>query len=340
MRKILIIKLRLIGDIIVSTPVYRNIKAYNQNCIVHVAVEKGYEAPLQNNPYIDNIISIDTSSLIGKITFLQGIRKEQYDKVINLHGGTTSGYFTLLSGAKERIGFDRRRYCYNRPLSFSHDGLNASMFYLKVLNEIGIPAPYRETEIFITESEKAEIRKRLTEQGVAGKFLLLHPAVKKKNDAWPAENYAMVLNSIATRYSTPIVLSCGPGQKEQVEAIEEKLNKPVAARFTSGLSLRHFLALIEQCSAIFCPDSAPMHIAAAFKKPMLALFGSISPEKWSYSYDGYHNICIDTMPCRAQCSPKNMLPECFEGKSPCQLQITPEMVLHTLEPLLQSIAKG
>ncbi len=340
MRKILIIKLRLIGDIIVSTPVYRNIKEHEPQSLLHVAVEKGYEAPLQQNPFIDKIIPVDTSSLRGKIAFIQRIRAEKYDLVLNLHGGTTSGYFTLLSGGKERAGFDRRRYCYNRPLSFSHEGLTASRFYLRVLNEMGIPTPFGETEIFLTKEEREKIKASLTEQGVAGKYLLVHPAVKKKNDAWSAEYYAAVLNTVSRHYSISVVLSCGPGQESQLQAIEKHLDAPADARFASGLSLRLFMALIESSSVLLCPDSSPMHIAAAFKKPMVALFGSISPEKWSYHYNEYHKVYVEEMPCRASCTPAHMLPECFEGRSPCQMQITPKMVLQELEPLLQLIEKG
>ncbi|MBF0274949.1 MAG: glycosyltransferase family 9 protein [Nitrospinae bacterium] len=332
-KKILVIKLRLIGDLIISVPAYRTIKENFPDTHLSVIVEKGFEAVLENNPHVDKIIVFDkTKGFFHLVSLILNLRKEAYDWVIDFHGGPTSGLLTLFSGGKLTVGYGKRKFYYQKHIHFLRKGLNARQFYLKVLQELGLTINKENTELFVAEETTKNIRKKLFEKGISGSFILIHAAVKKRSEEWQPEKYAELIKRIETELKVAVVLSCGPSQENQLKNIELLLDTP-PVMFKGELHLREFIALVEESKALISYDSSPVHIAAAFEKPVVALYGTISPENWGYQYENYCSVFVPDLECRSTCF-QNKLPECHQGLSLCMTSITVEEVFNHVKKMV------
>src|SRR5678809_18561 len=109
-RKVLLVRLRSIGDTVLATPSLFALKRFLPNVTVDILVEDWVAPLLNSHPHVDNVITIKRDSLTARARVARQIRASRYDVVYNLHGGTTASLLTRATGARHRVGYSTYQY--------------------------------------------------------------------------------------------------------------------------------------------------------------------------------------------------------------------------------------
>jgi ADP-heptose:LPS heptosyltransferase len=252
--RIAVIRLRSLGDCVLTAPALALLKAHRPDLLVAVVVEDRFRAIFEGNPDIDKILS----PRIGEIA------KWRPRLALNLHGGTRSMVLTAASGAGIRVGFGHHRYsllysakipraqeilCEERPVHTA-EHIASAMFWL------GVPR---------TEIPRAKLVTRAA-KGLRG-FAVLHPFASEPAKTWPAERFMEVAKQVPDS-----LFIAGP---------DDDTSPFKDFRVLIGAPLADVKILISEARVFIGNDSGPAHIAAAFGVPVVAIFGASNPVTWA-----------------------------------------------------------
>jgi lipopolysaccharide heptosyltransferase II len=276
-QRILVIKLRAIGDVLLSTVVLPHLRVAFPEAKIDFLCELPAADVVQGNPYLDRVIVFDPKSQNGLSVILR-VRKERYDLVIDLFGNPRSAIITFLSGAVHRVGyrFRWRRYCYTVVVEPRSGTVHNTEFNLDALRAIGLSVSGI-TPFFPVTGEADEFAERFAQvNNLSNSFsVALNAGGGWYTKRWKPEYYATLGNRIREDYGAKVILIWGPGESEIVREINLKMDQ--RAIITPPTTLTQLGAILRRCGLLVTNDSGPMHIAAAVGIPVLAIFGPTNP---------------------------------------------------------------
>jgi predicted lipopolysaccharide heptosyltransferase III len=334
--KILVSRLKFIGDIILTTPVIEVLREKFPDAVIDYLGDKGGVTLLQNNPNLNKIIPYDLSAkeIMEQFRIVSVLRKEKYDVAIDLFGNPRSAIAIFLSGAKMRIGgnFGWRGKTYTHPIAI-RKRLTAVNFHLRYLLPLGINENYRSPKIFLTESEKESAAKHLTSLGIGNSQLKIgiHIGATWPAKVWLLEHFAQLAELIVEKFNAQIIVTYGPKDIQYLE----KFSSATHVRFTAiaPQELRQLAAIISRCGVYISNDAAPMHISAAVGTPTIGIFGPGEPDIW-FPYEknlGHVALCKDI-----QCCHRDFCQLRDEDYMRCMKSIEPEEVFETVKQILKT----
>ncbi len=316
-KKILVVKLRLHGDVLLTAPFLFHLKRALPQADITTFVYAETWPMLSGLKEISDCLLYDKSwkklsfwkRLWKEFTLLRHIRKAEYDLVINLTEGDRGALAALVSGASCRVGFDPgksgffgKRKIYTHLARLCQSPRHTIEKNLDVLRRIGI-FPERglcDFSLHIPEEAKARIQEFLTSQGLkANQYILIHPFASHLFKSPSPEQISHLIESLHVQ-GKKVVLSCGPSPIEKV-LLEKILSgapdgSVVAA---AGLfSLKEFAALICLAQVLISVDTVSLHIASALKTPVVALFGPTSEKMWGPWQHPKSIVVSEDLPCR------------------------------------------
>lgn len=293
-KKVLLIRLRRIGDVVTVTPCTRAIKETFPDSHLAVLVEKAAEGVLLGNPYLDEIIVLEREkpraqgrlgNLRNEIRFIRRLRRSAFDLVINLHGGPRSAVYTLLSGASYRLGgfidWHHWNWVYNirtKPLQemLGEQGERSHVVerHLATLKAAGIETSETSLVLAVTKEAQASLDAILKTRGVRGngKIVTIHPASRDLMRRWTEECFAQVADRLIEEFGVTVFLVSGPGEEAVTERVQHAMQKQ-AVGLAGVTSIQELAALLSRSSLFIGLDGAPTHIAAAVGTPVVALYG-------------------------------------------------------------------
>ncbi len=322
-----------IGDFIMAVPVLHDLrKAFPQGEIT--ALTSNSLVPiLKHDPHISSIIGFSREKRFFPKTssgesLIRLLRQKRYDTGIILTNSFSSALHFQMGKVKERIGFydSWRRHLLNNGIEFParRKEQHLVMTYKMLLAPLDIEISDTRPELFLSEEELLEAKDKLP----SGKTIIgINPgAAYGSAKCWLPERFKEVAKEILRQDPDRIVLFFGDrGTKSLVDSICEGLNERVI-NLAGKTSLRELMAFIKLSDVFLTNDSGPMHIGAALKVPLVALFGSTD----STVTGPYMNGTVIQKP--VSCSP------CFKRTCPidfrCMKQITTEDVLQAMEKIL------
>jgi len=269
-KKILIIRLDRIGDVLLSTPAIRAIRFAFLRCQLHVLVSDYTKDLLINNPHIDRLLVYKKDKL-----------SRDYSLAIALHPGLRQNYLTFISGARFRIGYTgwgggfflTHRLKDDRIKRIRHEVESA----LEAVGMAGGVIQDKHLDISVTQEGERFAVNFFSEYGLQDKDLIvaIHPGARQVYIRWKKEGFAQVAERLIREDNAKVILI---GSKEEEALIKEVVSlmkeKPILA---VGLKLTEVVSLIKRCNLFIGNSSGPMHIAAALGVPVVAIFGSIHP---------------------------------------------------------------
>jgi ADP-heptose:LPS heptosyltransferase len=290
--RILVIRLRSIGDIVLLTPALRLLKEWRPELHISLVVESRFRQLLEGNPDVDEVLNPGTGSGWAKVEArgraLREIRARKFALCLNLHGGPTSTLLTWLSGARWKVGFEhfRQRRIYQILIPDARTILGqpsihtaehqASAFFHLGLPRHQIP-PARLAVVPVHQSWWRE--KRLSLGVAPGRdYALLHPAALYATKQWAPEKFARLGAWLEAEVGLSVVYSCGPGETPVLDAVERAAGRTI--RRLGGPDLGQFAAALAGARLFVGNDSGPAHMAAALGRPGVVIFGSSSSAIW------------------------------------------------------------
>lgn len=295
-KKIIVIKLRHIGDVLLITPAIKAVNNTFPNASITALVNSGTDVVLQGNPLINEIVTLDRSLLKQsffrrikyEISFLSNLRKKGFDMAIDLTGGDRPALYCFLSGARYRIGFDDsggllgKRYLYSHRFKVNRENHNVIQ-NLELLSKAGIETKDCGLDFYISRDDHEWLRNKLKENGIEDNDVIvhIHSTSRWLFKCWKDEYMACVINRIQKDYRVNVVLTCSPDKKEMAKAnriVELARVKPIS--FIGNIDLKKVGAISKRARLFFGVDSAPMHIASAVGTPVVAIFGPSGAFHW------------------------------------------------------------
>lgn len=277
-QKILVIKLRAIGDVLLSTVVLADLHAAYPAAQIDMLTERLSGDVLAGNPELSSVIVFDAKRE-SSFSLLRRIRRRRYDLVIDLFGNPRSALIALGSGAGVRVGyrFGWRRWCYTNVIEPRGGEVHNTEFNLDALRALGIPIRSRTVTFPIDADADGRAERFFRESGLDGRFVVaLNPGGGWSSKRWGARQYAALGEMLAGEWNAEVVVLWGPGEREEAEAIRSAM--PRSCHLIPPSSLKELAAILRRCSLLVTNDSGPMHIAAAIGMPVVALFGPTRPE--------------------------------------------------------------
>jgi len=317
--KFLIIRFSSIGDIVLTSPVVRCLKTQFPGAEVHFLTKNRNADLLQANPYIDQIQLFD-DSLSDTIRTL---RAENYDYIIDLHNN--------LRSLRVKLGIKARSYSFNKlnfrkilltrfKLNTMPDGhiVDRNMETLRPFNIVN---DGKGLEYFIPEEDEFQIS--LLPESFRNGFVALVLAGTYATKRMPVEKYRKLISES----NIPFVLLGGKSERALASSILE-WNTGNVADFTGKLRINQSASLVKNARLVISNDTGLMHIAAAFHKKILSVWGNTSPELGMFPYlsgEGSEILEVKGLPCRP-CS-KLGYPECPKKHFRCMNEIPENRII-------------
>jgi len=316
-RKILVLRVDHIGDVIMSTGIYRHLKKKFPESKVSVLTGIWGKEIIENNPYIDEIIVHNCpwwkrirGEEAGYLKWLikelpeviKKIKKKSFDIGIDLRGDFRHILFFLFLGrVKYKISYNRSGGEYLLERAVDYDiSMHEIEKNFKLLEEIGIknlPFPDKQPEIFLREEEKEKVESFLNKNKISEGTLkvVLHAGAGNKLRMWEEENFVHLIKKISEKYNTVFFLIGGSEEKKMYEEIIRKSSGNVY-NLAEKLNIRDTAALIEKSSIFIGNDSSMGHLASCFDTPSIILFGPTNPERCK-PYNKNLKVIYHKFPC-------------------------------------------
>jgi len=337
-RRVLIVRLRSIGDTVLTTPSLFALRRFLPNVQIDILLEDWVAPVLEGSDLVDRVITIPRESKSARARVAREIRATGYDVVYNLHGGTTSTFLTRATGAKHRVGFTHYQYSrlhnHIAPSSLEiwrRPTLHSVEQQLALIGWTGVPVTDRPpTRLAITEEALQSVAGKLRDKEFHGfekgeRFAVVHPTAAFDTKQWAMENFVSVAKELRERNMTPIAIVSSP------ETAQLELLASVQVVGLSNLSLPEVTALSSRACLFVGNDSGVAHIAAAAGVPCVVIFGSSNRNHWRPWTRQPNEIVFEEMPC--QPCPGYFCGE-FE-KPECILRVPVERVVAAIDRVLR-----
>lgn len=294
--RILLIKLRHHGDVLLTTPVVNALKTRFPAARIDMLVYRETVPVLSRNRDIHQILTLDRSLRGWKavrhyLGLYRQLTRARYDWVIHLSDQWGGALIARLLKPAEAVGIDypKRRNKYWQQ-SFTRlapcaasDTRHAVEQNLMALEALGIEASERDRHctMAVSQEDRDSVGRMLDSLGVHGDFIVVHPPARWVFKCWEDDRFAAVIQSLADD-GWPVIVTGGPSDQElgQVGNIMQQVNSPRVHALAGQLSLNTLAALIGKARLFIGVDSVPMHMAAALQTDCIALFGPSKLNEW------------------------------------------------------------
>ena len=296
-QRILLIRLSSLGDIVLTTPAIRAVRAHFPDAYIAMLVGKQSADVLRENPHLDEIITFDRFAK-GKDTgemlrTVRVLRERKFTLAIDLQRKFRTTLLMYLSGATARVG--KGALCTVRVLEQGNK--HATAHYFDLLHAVGIPAVDQRLELFLAESERTDASQRFDAAGVpqTGLKVGIFPGAGWKLREWMPDRFAAIADRLVRHFNAEVLIFGGQKEADLVHAVV-KLMAARAVPFAGNLQVRELAACIEKCDLFLTNDTGPMHIAAAVETPTVSLFGPGNHIRFQ-PLGGLHQTIRHDVPC-------------------------------------------
>lgn len=299
--RILVIRLRRLGDLLLATPTLRAIRLAYPSARLDVLASAGFDEVLMGNPHVNALLALHPgSNSFGRV--LRCCRRQRYDAVLDLQSSARSAPLALLSGAPVRVGWRKRwvrDWVYNRLVTGWDDPVYVARNTLRMAAAIGVPPPPDlALQLAVSAADRARAAALFEQAGIdpARPVCALSVVAKVARKAWPVDRYALLADWLIRTHGVQVVLTNGPGELEQVEAVVGRMQARPALWKYDSISVRGLGALYERCHLWIGNDGGPKHVATAVGCPTVVIIKPGDERYWTDCLEGTGQFAVTTVP--------------------------------------------
>lgn len=322
--KILIIQLRRLGDILLTTPVIKVLRKTFPQAQIDFLIEKPFFEIISGNPYLNNILILE-KGFLNQLNLIKKIRKEKYDFLFDFLGNPRTAWITFFSKAVKKVGFDfrGRKFAYNIRVERDNRPKYIVDFKLDALRAVGIDIGNEREPLsmFVPSGAQTFADNFFANNNLDKKkpVIGISPTSRKQTRIWPGKYFAQLADKLIQQYNAKIIFLWGPGEEKKIgEIVSLMKNKPV---IIPRVDIKQLAALIGKCNLLISNDNGPKHIAVAMDVPTITIYGPTQSECWNPS-ERMHQALKSDIACigcnRNECSSM----ECMEKVTPKKIEET------------------
>ena len=282
---VLLIQLKRIGDLILTVPAIAALRKAFPAASISLVAAHGSRELLPAIPGLDR--TFVARGRVSDAPQFFAITKAKFDCCLDFSRTDRSAFLTLLSGAQRRITYDTirreplRQLSYNEFIPSQVRFIHTIDHHLALLAPLGVHDVLREIRLKLPAVAKTKATEVIAQTGLGNDFVVLHPGSARAEKFWVARRWAEVADQMFDNGQLRCVLTGGKLRMEQehIARIKAHLRHPVVD-LSGKLGLLSLGALLQRARLLVTIDSAPMHLAAAFGTPQVALFGPTNPFHW------------------------------------------------------------
>ena len=302
--RILLIRLRNIGDVLLMVPTIRAFREAFPRAHLAALVNAGTEEMLTGNPLLDEVLIFDPGwktlpfgdRIVREWKFVGEVRKRKFDLAVNMTEGDRGAFLCLASGARRKVGVYDPHGLWWKGRVYDHwvrgPDWKAHMVeqMLEIPRSLGLTPRDKGVEIFFSDDDRKAVDRLLEEEGIGPSDALvhIHPTSRWLFKCWRDEAVAAVIDAVQEGGKFRAVVTGGREERElkKTDAILKACRtRPV--NLAGRLSLKQLAALSRRSRLFLGVDTAPMHIAAAVGTPVVALFGPSGEFNWGPWGEGH-----------------------------------------------------
>ena len=284
MKKILVVNVNWLGDVVFSLPVFKALKETYPHSRISCLAPSRVKEILESSSYVDQIICYDERgahrSFLKKLQLIQDLRREKFDIAFLLHRSFTRALLVFLAGIPLRVGYDtkKRGFLLTRAIKPLDSLQHRSDIYLYIIESFGIEVRDRRCELLVSDQALTAVAKILRSYSISTDdfLVVIHPGGNWDLKRWPKEKFAFLTSRLIKEFQAKVIVV---GSQDDASLAQEIFalaeHKPVL--LTGMLTLKELLALMKKASVVVSADSGPLHLSAAVRTPVIGLFGPTHP---------------------------------------------------------------
>ena len=333
-KRILVVKLDHLGDVLLATPVFSNLRQAYPNAELHALTGAWSRVVLEKHPDVNKVWEYDSpafcrtgppTSLRQTFQLYRELRRQKYDLMVELRNDWRIICFSLLRVTPKRL--DRAALQVANKLGFAQfTGIHETTRNLDVLDKAGIPTRIQTTTFSVTVEDQKWASNFLIDHQIDKErpLIAIHPGSPIPLKRWAPERYAELADWLIARKRAKILFV---GVKDEIPIITEiqRLMRAESINIAGKTTLTQLASILHTCNVFIGNDSGPMHLAAAVGTQTIGLYGPGDPTRFGPVGTKCQTIQrkTDCPPCRGT--------TCRFGKDGCMSKIQVADVMQTLE---------
>jgi ADP-heptose:LPS heptosyltransferase len=302
-RRLLVVDLNFLGDMVMSSPVYRSLKTALPAATIDACVLDIAAPAVESNPYVDRIFPIHGRSPWRILRSAWRLRRNNYDLVLQLNTSLTVNAALLCAGKRYRLGYNyAHRGCLNNiRIPIAHRSAKSGNRIDECLQLIEKAFGWRITDrrpLFVFPDQAGrDVSKLLLSHGVRRDDLIIgfHTNCRQGQELrrWGHRQFSELANRLYSRYQSWIVFTGGADDRTYVESITRDIRPDARViDLTGRISLQQFAALLTQLSVFGTVNTGPMHIAYAVDAPTVGIIGG-TPASIVFPAGNPRFLCVE-----------------------------------------------
>uniref|UniRef100_UPI00404AEBD6 glycosyltransferase family 9 protein n=1 Tax=Flavobacterium sp. TaxID=239 RepID=UPI00404AEBD6 len=334
--KILVIQIKMIGDVLASSIICEAIKTQYPDCEVHYLIQKGAFPVVENNPFVDKIVFFEAEmhkGLGGLFRFGKVLREEHYDAIIDVYGKWQSLIPAFVSKSPRRIGFSKsyKNIFYTQTVvpkqNISGEAivhrLQLAEAYLNENTALEFP------KIYLTNTEISDAKTAIAKLNTQRKIIMISLLGSDENKSLPNDYMAEMLDKIAISGDFLLLFNFMPDQKHIAQEIynlcKPETQKSINFEFYTK-SLREFLGVLSQCDALIGNEGGAVNIAKALRIKTFTVFSPwIEKKSWDMLEDNQAHVSVHL---------RDYFPEVYKNQHPKKFKKKALKMYDLLKPAL------
>ncbi len=290
--KILIIRYGRLGDVVLLIPAVRALRQRFPSAHISALVDQRYSPVLEMCSAIDAVVPVDRigmrdspwwSGTRSAFQLAEGLRRAEYDLVLDFHGFRETNLLAWYSRARWRIGLKRTEpsylpFCFNLEPVVENQNLHVAERFQSLLEPLGVVPGTQDISLELPSETTSKAEAFLREEQLAGCTALIgmNLGASAVDKMWPAASFAALADKLARRFDVGVLFLCGPEEEDLLRQAESALETHRYA-LVGQLGLKDLAAVVSRCDLLVSNDSGPMHFGPALGVPTLGLFSLSSP---------------------------------------------------------------
>ncbi|HET6488137.1 MAG TPA: lipopolysaccharide heptosyltransferase II [Syntrophales bacterium] len=276
-----------IGDVVMTFPAIAAVRETLPHARITVLVKPWVADLVRMHPAVDEVMIYERpgrhEGIGGLWELSRELRLRRFDAAILLQNAIEAAIIARLAGIPVRAGYstDARGFLLTHPVARTQEirNVHQTLYYLEMLHALGFRSSEQTLRIIPTAQDREAAQRRLNEYGIAGRRPLIGMApgaAYGPAKRWFPGRFAGVADRLIGRFSCPVLLFGGAGDRASTEAVQSAA-QCAFIDIAGRTSLREAIALIARCDLFITNDSGLMHVAGALGVPTVAIFGSTNP---------------------------------------------------------------